>query len=119
MAKDRRISNIVCRLDPVSIASDRAVSIGMIVTELLTNAIKYAYPGESQGEIRVELKRTSNDGAILVVEDDGEGFDPEGPIQGTGLGSRIIASMAKTIGSGIQYIPRDRGTRAEVPLDIR
>jgi two-component sensor histidine kinase len=119
MAKDRRRSNIVCAIDPVSIPSDRAVSVGMIVTELLTNAIKYAYPGDKEGEIRVELKRTSDDDAILVVEDDGEGFDPEGPIQGTGLGSRVVASMAKSIGSGIKYVPRGRGTRAEVQLDLR
>jgi two-component sensor histidine kinase len=119
MAKDRRKSNIVCRLEPLSIASDRAVSVGMIVTELLTNAIKYAYPDDVQGEIRVELKRSSSDDAILVVEDDGQGFDPEGPIQGTGLGARIVASMAKSIGSGIKYVPRGHGTRVEVPLDLR
>lgn len=119
MAKDRRKSNIVCRIDPLSIPSDRAVSIGMIVTELLTNAIKYAYPGDKDGEIRVELKRVSGEDAILVVEDDGEGFDPNGPIQGTGLGTRVVASMAKTIGGGIRYVPRDRGTRAEVQLDLK
>jgi two-component sensor histidine kinase len=119
MAKDRRKSNIVCALDPILFASDRAVSAGMIVTELLTNAIKYAYPQEEDGEIRVQLKRTSEDEALLVVEDDGEGFDPNGPIQGTGLGSRIVVSMAKTIGTGITYVPRERGTRAEVHLDLR
>jgi two-component sensor histidine kinase len=119
MAKDRRKSSIVCRIDPLSIPSDRAVSVGMIVTELLTNAIKYAYPGDSDGEIRVELTRVSDEEAVLVVEDDGEGFDPDGPIQGTGLGTRVVASMAKTIGGGIRYVPRDRGTRAEVQLDLR
>jgi two-component sensor histidine kinase len=119
MATDRQKSNIICRLEPIQIASDRAVSIGMIVTELLTNAIKYAYPDRGVGEIRVELRKTSDDEAILVVEDDGAGFDPKGPIQGTGLGSRIVASMAKTIGPGIRYVPRERGTRAEVQLDLR
>lgn len=119
MAKDRRKSNIVCRIDPLSIPSDRAVSVGMIVTELLTNAIKYAYPGDKDGEIRVELTRVSDDDAVLVVEDDGEGFDPSGPIQGTGLGTRVVASMAKTIGAGIRYVPRQRGTRAEVQLDLK
>jgi two-component sensor histidine kinase/CheY-like chemotaxis protein len=119
MAKDRRKSNIVCTLDSISFASDRAVSVGMIVTELLTNAIKYAYPGDTDGEIRVELKLISDEEALLVVEDDGEGFDPQGPIQGTGLGSRIVVSMAKTIGGGIRYVPRDSGTRAEIPIEIR
>ena len=119
MSKDRRISNIICRLDRLSIPSDRAVSVGMIVTELLTNAIKYAYPGDGDGEIRVELSRLSDNQALIVVEDDGEGFDSEGPVQGTGLGSRIVASMAKTIGGGIRYVARSPGTRVEIPFDIR
>jgi len=119
MAADRQKSNIVCVLDRILFASDRAVSAGMIVTELLTNAIKYAYPEGKDGEIRLELRKISDDEALLVVEDDGEGFDPQGPIQGTGLGTRITVSMAKTIGTGIKYVPRDRGTRAEVHLDLR
>lgn len=118
MAKDKRKSNIVCMLDPMSLASDRAVSVGMIVTELLTNAIKYAYADDEDGEIRVELTRISPETALLAVEDDGVGFDPEGPIQGTGLGSRVVASMAKSIGSGIRYVSRTQGTRAEVTLDL-
>jgi two-component sensor histidine kinase len=119
MAKDRRKSNITCVSDPIVFSSDRAVSTGMIVTELLTNAIKYAYPEDAEGEIRVELRQVSEDRALLVVEDDGEGFDIGSPARGTGLGSRIVASMAKTIGADIRYVPRGRGTRAEVSLQLR
>lgn len=113
----RRIS-IVTRFDEINLASDRAVSVGMILTELLTNAIKYAYPEGEGGEIRVSLERMGEEQALLVVEDDGTGFDEAAVPKGTGLGTRIIASMAKTVGDGINYAERDRGTRAEVPISL-
>jgi two-component sensor histidine kinase/CheY-like chemotaxis protein len=118
MSKDRQRSNILCAIEPILFPSDRAVSIGMIVTELLTNAIKYAYPDGESGEIRVELRKVDDDHAILVVEDDGRGLSGTGS-QGTGLGTRIVTSMAKTIGTGITYTPRSSGTRAEVHLDLK
>ena len=88
----------------------------MILTELLTNAIKYAYAEGEGGEIRVTLEIVGGGHALLAVEDDGAGFDTAAPPKGTGLGTRIVASMAKTIGDGIGYAPRARGTRAEVPI---
>jgi two-component sensor histidine kinase len=118
LEKGRRRSRIISQLDHIDLASDRAVSVGMIVTELLTNAIKYAYPPESEGEIRVILKRQGNGDAVLSVEDDGIGFSGTDTSSGTGLGSRIVASMAKTIGGGISYVPRERGTRAEVHIEL-
>ena len=90
----------------------------MIVTELLTNAIKYAYPTDSDGEIRVILERRDDGTAVLAVEDDGIGFSEAETLSGTGLGSRIVASMAKTVGGGINYVPRERGTRAEVHITL-
>jgi len=111
-------TRIVTRFDKLDLASDRAVSVGMILTELLTNAIKYAYPMGEGGEIRVSLARRSDDGALLVVEDDGVGFDTAAAPNGTGLGSRIVSSMAKTIGEGIAYVPSNPGTRVEVPISL-
>ncbi len=111
-------TRIVTKMDRLDLASDRAVSVGMILTELLTNAIKYAYPPGESGEIRVTLEKQGDDRALLAVEDDGIGFDEKAAPTGTGLGSRIVASMAKTIGEGISYIHRPRGTRAEVPISL-
>jgi two-component sensor histidine kinase len=119
MSKDRRLSNIVCTMEPLQLPSDRAVSTGVIVTELLTNAVKYAFPDGTEGEIRVVLKKLSDAEALLTVEDDGIGFSTEDVAKGTGLGSRIVASMARTIGNGITYVACPRGTRAEVHLNIQ
>lgn len=104
--------------EPVSLTSDRAVSVGMIVTELLTNAIKYAYPAGTEGEVRVILRRSGDGQALLAVEDDGIGLVEGSNPKGTGLGSRIVRSMASTLGSTIRYVPVARGTRAELELDL-
>ncbi len=108
------------RLDAecMALTSDRAVSVGMIVTELLTNALKYAYPPGKEGEVRVSLKRQGDDRALLAVEDDGVGWKEGDVPKGTGLGSRIVKSMASTLGASIQYVPRSLGTRAEMMLDL-
>jgi two-component sensor histidine kinase len=110
--------SIRLQAEPVSLTSDRAVSVGMIVTELLTNAIKYAYPAGTDGEVRVILRRSGDGQALLAVEDDGIGLVEGSNPKGTGLGSRIVRSMASTLGSTIRYVPVARGTRAELDLEV-
>lgn len=104
--------------DPISLNADKAVSVGMIVTELVTNAFKYAYPPGQSGDIRVSLKTTEDGEALLRVEDDGIGIDQHGAPKGTGLGSRIVKSMASTLGDGLRYLDGVQGTVAEVPLKL-
>jgi two-component sensor histidine kinase len=96
------------------IATDKAVAIGVITTELITNAIKYAYPAAT-GEIRLRLQPNAGAGLILSVEDDGVGF-AGGREKGEGLGARIVAAMAHSLGAELQYDNRDRGTRAFLRL---
>jgi two-component sensor histidine kinase len=110
--------HISADLDEIELAADKAVSVGMIVTELATNALKYAYPEGEQGEIRIIFKRVDEENARLAVEDDGAGLASSSETKPgnhkTGLGTRIVRSMAEAIGNGIQYPPTERGTVAEV-----
>jgi two-component sensor histidine kinase len=106
-------------LDAIELSSDRAVSVGMIVTELVTNAIKYAYRDRPAGRIAVSLKRLSGDRAILVVEDDGNGIPEKVTPQGTGLVTRIVTAMAAAIGDGLKIVPKSQGTRIEVDVKIQ
>ena len=98
--------------EPVRVPTDKAVSVGVVVTELVTNAYKYAYPPETVGEIRVELRRPDAGSLEVAVEDDGIGWTGEGQPRGTGLGSRIIRAMATNLRSALVYGGGPIGTRA-------
>jgi two-component sensor histidine kinase len=58
-------------VEPIRLKTDKAVSLGVVVAELVTNACKYAYAPDAPGEVRVNLVRTADDLFRLVVEDDG------------------------------------------------
>ena len=105
-------------LDPVRMATDKAISVGMMVTELVTNAYKYAYPGSTRGEIRVKLRKHDTGEATLSVEDDGVGWTGEGEIKGTGLGTRIVNAMAKNLDSKTVYRQVGSGTQVSVALRL-
>ena len=97
-------------VEPVRMATDRAVSLGVIVTELVTNACKYAYRADQAGEIRVALKREDST-LSLTVEDDGVGLAAAPASKGTGLGTRIIRAMAQSLQASQSADPTHAGTR--------
>ena len=105
-------------LESMHVPPDKAVSVGMIVTELLTNAYKYAYPEGREGEVRVIVRRETHSEAELLVEDDGIGWSGEGKPKGTGLGTRIVRSMAVNLGTEIIYLKDRPGTRVSLKLPI-
>ncbi|MGH6876750.1 MAG: histidine kinase dimerization/phosphoacceptor domain -containing protein [Rhizomicrobium sp.] len=102
------------RTERCEVATDRVVSLGVLLTELITNACKYAYPDGQTGEIRIALERVEGDRLRLVIEDDGVGWRGEGSVKGTGLGSRIVSAMASTLQTQLNYEPVERGTRAAI-----
>jgi two-component sensor histidine kinase len=106
--------------DPIRVETDKAVPIGLIVNELVTNALKYAYPREQPGQVRVKLQRgTAQAGEVLrlVVEDDGVGYpQADATPQGSGLGSLIVGSMAHSLRATVHLDRAHRGTRFVVSL---
>jgi two-component sensor histidine kinase/CheY-like chemotaxis protein len=91
------VETSLCEVD---LNADHAVALGVIVTELLTNALKYAYP-DQEGTVRINL--SAQDGRfILVVEDDGVGVKPDSAPRGTGLGTKLIMAMAQNIGARVE-----------------
>ena len=106
---------ILLDAEPVQMATDRAVSLGVIVTELVTNACKYAYPQGEPGEIRVMLRHVG-DALSLVVEDDGVGIKAGQQPKGTGLGTRIVRTMVASLKASQSDDPSHRGTRVVMSI---
>ncbi len=104
--------------EPIRLPTDRAVSLGVIVTELVTNACKYAYPN-SGGEVRVALRRIDDDIFLLAVEDDGCGIPKDAVPRGTGLGTKLIRAMAQSLQSIVEYDPTHAGVRATLRAAVR
>jgi two-component sensor histidine kinase len=97
---------------PIRLPTDAAVSLGVVVAELVTNACKYAYAEDEAGEVRVTFEATADGDYELVVEDDGRGFAAADPAQGTGLGRTVISAMARNLNSNIAFDPDHKGARA-------
>ena len=103
---------------PVHLSTDRAVSLGVIVTELVTNACKYAYGGAQSGEVRVVIEYSHDSRLVVRVEDDGVGWSGEGKITGTGIGTRVIKAMSQTLRADLRYLPTGAGTVAELSIQV-
>ena len=109
-------SRIELKAAPVRLETDRAVAVGLVVNELVTNALKYAYPNGA-GVVRVGLHVGNVEGLLcLSVEDDGVGFAEEAPARGSGLGSLIVNSMAHSLRATVARDAGHEGTRIVVTL---
>lgn len=102
-------------VDDIELGLDKAVKIGLLLSELLTNSLKHAFHGRQTGEVSIVLRR-AGDGAHLVVADNGVGMPLRAnPWSGSSLGLKLAASLARQIGSEID-VANDSGTRFEVRI---
>jgi two-component sensor histidine kinase len=104
---------LVLTAEPVRIGTDKAVAIGIIVNELVSNACKYAYSPGAAGQVRVSFEPDGEDHFLLCVQDDGCGMTP-GEVRGTGLGSKLIKAMASSLKASVKYDPDHDGVSALV-----
>ena len=108
---------LASELEPLRLKTDASVSLGVIVTEWITNAFKYAYPGGT-GEIRVKLHNPNDGFAELTIQDDGVGRKTAPAAHGTGLGTKIVTAMATSMGAEIEYMDRNPGTLAKLRFPL-
>jgi PAS domain S-box-containing protein len=109
---------LVVDVDDVNLNMETAVPCGLIVSELFTNSVKYAFPEGREGEIRVSLKQEpGKDDArefILTVSDDGVGFPPDLDYRNTEtLGLELVNSLTRQIDGNIS-LDLTQGTKFTV-----
>lgn len=102
-------------LSEASIDRDLAQPLGLIVNEVISNAIKHAFPGRSDGHIILTLASLPENRAELTVSDDGEGYTPTGTE--SGIGSRLIRAFAQQLGNDYCYT-RENGTRFTIRFAV-
>jgi two-component sensor histidine kinase/CheY-like chemotaxis protein len=100
--------------DAVSLSPDKAVAVGVIITELVTNAFKYAYSLETPGPVTVRLARQAAGHVVLEVGDSGRGLVPGQKAAGTGLGMKIVRTMAMSLDSELSIQDNRPGTRVQL-----
>jgi two-component sensor histidine kinase len=113
---DGRPIGLRLRAEPMMLPLEAATALGLTTNELVTNAFKYAFPGDRPGRIDIELRRMV--GAIaLTVADDGVGHGLIGPAGGGGLGRMLVEQLARQLGGSVGVEGAD-GTRVVVRIPI-
>jgi two-component sensor histidine kinase len=105
---DDRIA-IEVAAETVSLAVDTALPLGMVVNELVTNAVKYAYPEPERGVIRVRFVR-ENEGLLLSVSDKGPGLPQKAEKPNGALGMKLVTSLVAQVQGELRVRPRPGAT---------
>jgi two-component sensor histidine kinase len=108
-AEGNKMSRLTLKAQAIEIDPDRAVAIGIIVNELVMNAVKYAYP-DGAGPIHVELT-AQGDALMLSIADDGVGLSARSDPRSTGMGQRIVSAMASKLSATVERDDAHAGTR--------
>lgn len=111
--------DLTIEVDPLHIPVDRAVSLGLIVVELLTNAAKYATRADDR--LRIELScRQVGDRLRLDLQDNGPGLPAGFKISSSqGHGTRIVAMLVRRLGGSVEASSRPDGARFTVDVPLR
>jgi two-component sensor histidine kinase len=100
------------QLEPVILSVDRAMPCGLILNELIVNALKHAFPKGRSGSIQIELQRRDGERVALVVRDDGVGLEA-GPARSGELGMQLVRTLAQQIHAELS-VKHGAGTSVEL-----
>jgi len=110
---------LVVKVDDLHLEMDRAVPCGLIVNELVSNALKHAFPDGRKGSISIELHPGGEGRTVLVVADDGVGLPAELDIaRSSTLGLRLVGDLAEQLHGSIA-VERHGGTTVTVSFAHR
>jgi two-component sensor histidine kinase len=113
MIRDHKQLSLEVTTDASVISADVSISLGLIVTELVINALKHAFPGDRHGAITVNYQ--SHDlNWTLTVSDDGVGIAEESQSAKSGLGTSIVTALAKQLHAEVSVAQTHPGTAISI-----
>ena len=102
-------------IEDLSLGIDTAIPTGLIINELVTNCLKYAFSKDSDGEIRISLRSLDDCQNELIVRDNGVGIPETLDIKNAeSLGLRMITNLTERSLHGKVSINRDNGTEFRI-----
>ncbi len=109
---------LVIDVEDVTFDVETAIPLGLIVNELVSNAIKHAFPDDRQGQISIDFHRTEQHQALLTVSDNGSGFDGAfDGLQSKSLGQQLVSDLTHQL-DGTLEIRSDEGTQFTIRLPL-
>lgn len=105
---DARAISLRTEIEPIMLAPSQITPVGLIVTELITNAFKHAFGDGGGGEILLRARLINVDEIEITVRDDGKGWSGPAPEKPGSLGTRLIGSLAEQLG-GVLSIANEDG----------
>jgi PAS domain S-box-containing protein len=94
---------LACTVEPLSISVDLAIPCGLIVNELITNALKHAFVNRADGTIRVSLRQVDQRYIEVVIGDDGMGLPSEQELRSrSSMGMRLVGTLVDQLGAELK-----------------
>ena len=113
MIRDHKRQSIEVTADDSRVGADVSISLGLIVTELVINALKHAFPDNRTGKILVDY-RSHGPNWTLCVADNGVGMPP-GPAKALpGLGTSIVEALARQLRANVRVADKKTGTAVSI-----
>jgi two-component sensor histidine kinase len=109
MIRDNEKLNLAVNADEGLASADVSVSLGLIVTELVINALKHAFPDGQNGKIVVDYRAAGAEWTLSVA-DDGVGLPPDPADVEPGLGTSIVEALAKHLKASVRVAAAGPGT---------
>lgn len=106
--------------EEIQFAADRAILVGLIINELVSNAGKYAYPDDLGGIIRVRLVPVEKYAISISISDEGIGLPSDfNPATSKRLGTRLVNAMAKQLGAELTRLTSTKGTHYNLYIRLQ
>ncbi len=111
---DKSRIKVYSKTEGLMLDIDAAIPCGLIVNELLTNAVKHAFPGDKEGEVCVEFGLDNHENNVLIVKDNGVGLSDEINFKESGtMGFQLVNTLVNQL-KGSVILSRDKGTTFQV-----